>query len=502
MKILSATQIRALDAYTIEKEPIASIDLMERASLTFVNWFSQEFQAEDKPIYIFCGIGNNGGDGLAVARLLHQRFYQVEIYICQFGAEPSPDFSINFERLPARADIPITMIEHKSALPNLEQKGVLIDAIFGSGLNRPVEGDWANLFKHLNQQEQQIISIDIPSGVFADQTTRSVSIAADFTFSFEFPKLAFFFPENQNRLGHWAFESIQLHTDFIDEIETPYHYVDLNFVKKILKKRSKFDHKGTFGHALLIMGSYGKIGAAVLAAKACLRSGTGLVSVHAPKTAYNILQISIPEAMVSMDEDQYMFTRHPDLSPYKAVGIGCGLGQEGPSALGLKHLLEAWNRPILLDADALNILSVYSEWYNLIPKESILTPHPKEFERLFGSTSDNFERNRLQVKMAQELGCYIVLKGANTCIACPDGTSYFNSTGNPGMATAGSGDVLSGIITGLMAQQYSSFEAAILGVYLHGLAGDIGAANLGEVSLIAGDITSYLSEAFNYLNSH
>ena len=502
MKVLSAAQIRALDAYTIENEPISSIDLMERASSTFANWFTQKFQDEDKPIYIFCGIGNNGGDGLAVARLLHQKFYNVQVYVCQFGANPSPDFNTNLERLPARADIPLIKIEKEDAFPNLDETGILIDAIFGSGLNRPVEGYWAALFEYLNQQAHKIVSIDIPSGVFADQTSSGTSIEADSTFSFEFPKLAFFFPENQDRLGDWTFETIQLHPTFIETLDTKFHYVDLDFAKKLLKKRSKFDHKGTYGHALLIMGSYGKIGAAVLAAKACLRVGTGLVSVHAPKTAYDILQISIPEAMVSMDEDQYMFTNHPDLSPYKAIGIGCGLGKEGPSALGLKHLLEDWARPILLDADALNILSMYSEWYDLIPKESILTPHPKEFERLFGSTSDNFERNTLQTTMAQQLGCYIVLKGANTCIACPDGTCYFNSTGNPGMATAGSGDVLSGIITGLLAQRYSSFEAAILGVYLHGLAGDLGAASLGEVSLIAGDITSYLSEAFNYLNSH
>lgn len=501
MKILSASQTRALDAYTIEHEPITSIDLMERASLTFVNWFVKQFPSTEKTVYIFCGIGNNGGDGLAVARLLQQRFYTVEIYCCAISEKLAPDFETNLSRLPKRADIPIYNIQAEDDFPRLQEQGIIIDAIFGSGLNRAVEGYWAKLILWLNQQSLTKVAIDIPSGLFADQHTAGTSIQADYTFSFELPKLAFFFPENQNRLGSWHFQSIGLNQDFIQQTESTYFYVNHNLAKSLLRKRQKFDHKGTFGHALLIMGSYGKVGASILAAKACLRTGAGLVSVHAPKCAYEILQISIPEAMVSLDEEQFVFSKSPNLEAYSTLGIGCGLGQDNKSASALKQTLSNWKKPMLLDADALNLLSQNKDWYTLLPENSILTPHPKEFERLFGSSSNHFERFALQQKMAQTLKCIIILKGANTCIALPDGTCYFNTTGNPGMATAGSGDVLSGIIVALLAQAYLPFEAAILGVYLHGLAGDLAAEELGQASLIAGDLVKYLSTAFIRLQS-
>ena len=500
MKIFSAAQTRALDAYTIEHEPIASIDLMERASQTFTDWFFDSFRDTSKKVYLFCGIGNNGGDGLAIARLLHYLSYEVEVLFCKISSNVSPDCATNLQRLPERADIPIINLAKGAPFPQLEEEALIIDAIFGSGLNRPVEGYWAELMEWINGCKQTIIAVDMPSGVFADKHTASTSIKAQYTFSFEFPKLAFVFPENQFRIGKWHFGSIGLHRDIMEQTEVPYHYVDEPFARSLIRKRNKFDHKGTFGHALLIMGSFGKIGAAVLAAASCLRSGAGLVSVHAPKCAYEILQISLPEAMVSLDADQQHFSQLPDLSPYRAIGIGCGLGQAKESASALKNLLDNWNKPLLLDADALNILSKHQEWYPLIPKNSILTPHPKEFERLFGPSENDFERNALQRDWAQKLGCYIVLKGANTCISSPDRNCYFNSTGNPGMATAGSGDVLSGIITSLLAQSYSSFEAAILGVYLHGLAGDCALDTLSQEALIASDITQYLSQAFKKLN--
>ena len=353
MKILSASQIRALDAYTIEHEPIASIDLMERASLTFVLWFVKQFPDTEKTIYIFCGIGNNGGDGLAIARLLQQHFYTVEIYCCAISENQSPDFRVNLERLPKRSDIPFHRFQSGSSFPPLQEQGIIIDAIFGSGLNRAVEGYWAALIEYLNEQAIIKVAIDIPSGLFADQHTAGISIQADYTFSFELPKLAFFFPENQNRLGIWDFQSIGLNQDFIQQTESEYFYVDQNLVSSRLKKRQKFDHKGTFGHALLIMGSYGKVGAAILATSACLRTGAGLVSVHAPKCAYEILQISIPEAMVSLDKEQFVFSKLPNLKPYATLGIGCGLGQDEKSAFALKQVLSNWKKPMLLDADAL-----------------------------------------------------------------------------------------------------------------------------------------------------
>ncbi|MDX1943603.1 MAG: NAD(P)H-hydrate dehydratase [Saprospiraceae bacterium] len=501
MKILNANQIRELDVYTIEHEPIASIDLMERASLTFVNWFVHKFPNQDIPIHIFCGPGNNGGDGLASARLLQQRFYDVTVWFCKISDNISKDFQVNWERLPRRTELQVHKIEEGTPLPDLPENAIAIDAIFGSGLNRAVTGYWATLFEHLNQLNIIRVAIDIPSGLFADQHTDGACIRADYTFSFEMPKLAFFFPENQDIVGDWTYQSIGLNQDFIAKTKTLYYYIDIIFTKNILHKRHKFNHKGTFGHALLIMGSYGKVGAAILAARACLRSGVGLVTIHAPKCAYSILQMSIPEAMVSIDRHEFFLSEIPKLQAYKAIGVGCGLDQKKTSAEAMEILLEESLVPLVIDADALNLIAKNQGLFKKIPKNSILTPHPKEFERLFGAAANDFERNELQRRKAQELGVYILLKGAHTCIACPNGTCYFNSTGNPGMATGGSGDVLTGIITGLLAQSYSPLEAAVLGVYLHGLAGDIASEELEQEALIASDIVQYLGRAFRRLKS-
>ena len=499
MKILSVAQIKELDAYTIAHEPIASIDLMERASLVFVKWFVEQFPNQDVPVHIFCGTGNNGGDGLAVARLLHQRFYNINVWLCKISEQTSPDFQTNLERLPKRAELQIQTVAHGFPLPELPQGAILIDAIFGSGLNRPVTGYWAHLIEHLNNQNIIRIAIDIPSGLFADQHSTGVCLKAKQTLSFEIPKLAFFFPENQDFVGDWAVEGIGLSQDFIAKTESPFHYIDSAFAKSIFHKRQKFSHKGTFGHALLIMGSYGKVGAAILAARACLRSGVGLVTIHAPKCAYPILQMSVPEAMISVDRHEFYLSEIPKTEKYQSIGIGCGLDVKKTSGEALEDLLENGDKPVVLDADALNLIARNKKLLAKIPKESALTPHPKEFERLFGATANDFERNDLQRQQAQTLGIYIILKGAHTSIACPDGHCYFNSTGNPGMATGGSGDVLTGIITGLLAQGYAMRDAAVLGVYLHGLAGDLAAETIGQNALIAGDLIQYLGKAFGKL---
>ena len=497
MKILSAAQIRALDQYTIEQEPIPSIDLMERASLTFVDWFVHKFSDDTVPVSIFCGPGNNGGDGLAVARLLYRRFYTVKVFFCKIGNNTSADFNINFERLPARSGMEIITIEKQDPLPELGADHILIDAIFGTGINRPVSGYWGQLLDHINALDHTVVAIDMPSGLVADAPTKGTCIQADHTFSFEMPKLAFMFPENHLWVGQWQFGSIGLNRDFIDRPDCSNVYVDKDLIKPLLKKQARYDHKGTYGHALLIAGSRGKVGAAILAAKACLRSGAGLVTLHSPDCAYEILQISVPEAMISLDTNTHYFSSPPPIDKYAAIGIGCGLDIQEDSQQALKRLLDIGREAMVIDADGLNILGLHQEWLAAVPEGSILTPHPKEFERLFGPTDNNFERNELQRKKAVELGIYIILKGAHTCIAAPDGTCYFNSTGNPGLATAGSGDVLTGILTALLAQGYSSLETCLLGVYLHGLAGDIGVQDIAPQSFIASDIVQYLGKAFN-----
>jgi NAD(P)H-hydrate epimerase len=321
-------------------------------------------------------------------------------------------------------------------------------------------------------------------------------VHADHTLTFLPPKLAFFFPENDSYVGNCHILDIGILKEFIDRTETHHFYTTIEDCKRILKRRNKYAHKGTFGHAFLICGSKGKMGAAVLAAKACLRSGAGLVTVHIPSSGNLILQTAIPEVMISFDANEEIFSEIPDLSAYSSLGIGPGLGQADATQRALKLLIQNSPIPLIIDADAINILGENKTWISFIPKGSIFTPHPKEFERLVGKSSNDFERNKIQREFSIKYGVYIVLKGANTAISTPEGNCYFNMTGNPGMATGGSGDVLTGILTGLKAQGYTSLETCLLGVFIHGLAGDLAAQELGREALIAGDIIQNLGHAF------
>jgi NAD(P)H-hydrate epimerase len=500
MKILSTKQTREADAYTIEHEPILSIDLMERASKTFVDWFVGKFPIEKfEMVSVVCGKGNNGGDGLAIARLLESNGYDIAIFILNLTDKITEDFTTNLERvqqLQRLNKLSIKEITSVEEMPVFGGEEILIDAILGSGLSRPIEGELAKILNFLNECENTVIAVDIPTGVFTDVPTIGASIEADYTFAFEFPKLAFLFPENFHYVGDFVCRSIRLDKRYLDAANSPYYYITSDIVKKIYKKRDKFAHKGVFGHTLLIMGSYGKMGAAILATRACLRAGVGLVTVHVPICGYEVMQTAVPEAMVSLDEDRFIFTKVYDLPKYSTIAIGCGLSTKNRTRNALCYMLKHMSSPTVLDADALNILGQSPDWFEYIPKNSILTPHPKEFERMFGKAYDNFERNELQRQKAQEFGVYIILKGANTCIATPEGDCYFNSTGNPGMGTAGSGDVLTGILAGLLAQEYNPLEACVLGVYIHGLAGDIAAEIESEESLTSGDLVNYLGKAF------
>lgn len=499
MKICSADQIREIDRYTIEQEPISSLRLMERAAGTFVRWVVDTFPDNRLPVHIVCGIGNNGGDGLVAARLLHHAGYEVTVYICALSPKGSPDFEANRKRLPGHGAIDVQVLEEGAPWPAIPTGALLLDALFGSGLNRPVEGYWAEWLNHLNHLHATRVAIDIPSGVFADRPTTTTSFHADYTFSFELPKLAFFFPENAHRVGDWTVGAIGLHPEALAKTEVQTYYLTAALARPLMRKRAKFSHKGTYGHALLVMGSYGKMGAALLAAKAALRSGAGLLSLHVPKTGYAIVQTALPEAMVSLDAHELQFSEVPDTTPYQAIGAGCGLGQGDLTTTALFQLIRQSRTPMVLDADALNLLARQPDELEAVPENSILTPHPKEFERLFGSSGNDFERHQLLLRKAANLQLIIVLKGAHTCIALPDGRSYFNSTGNPGMATGGSGDVLAGVLTGLLAQGYHPVDAARLGVYLHGLAGDCALRAQSQASLIASDLTAALGDAFGQL---
>ncbi len=494
LKILNAEQIKALDTVTIEHDGIAAIDLMERACRAFVNWFVGHFD-QPQTVGIVCGTGNNGGDGMGIARLLKDLGFTVRVWVIRGSGQESIDFTINLDNARKnKVEINDFMITSETQL--FGDCDILIDAIFGSGLNRPAEGTYEHGIALINNTNAIKIAVDIPSGLMLRGHSTGVIVQANYTISFQLPKLPFFLPQYYCYTGFWTLVDIGLNNNFIRQAETAYFYVRLKDVRRILRKRSKFDHKGVYGHALLIAGSYGKIGAAVLASRAVLRSGSGLLTVHSPKCGYAILQSSVPEALVQVDKDEYNFTETPDLQHYSSIGFGPGLGLAAETVKAFGRVMEQFRKPMVIDADGLNILSANREMLHLIPVGSILTPHPKEFERLVGKWQNDFERLEKQKQLAAQLKSIIIVKGAHTAIAHPEGQVYFNSTGNPGMATGGSGDVLTGILTGLLAQQYSPLEAALLGVYLHGLAGDLALPDRGMNSLIASDLIDYLPASF------
>lgn len=501
MKIVNVEQIRLADAFTIENEPIISVDLMERAANKVFEWMRKRLQPQSE-VVIFAGTGNNGGDGLALARLLIENGFHVTSCLIRYTEKLSPDCETNYRRLQDISDTQLIDVYKEAELPVVEDKTIIVDALFGSGLNRKVTGLAKAALDLMNSGSNVVISIDIPSGLYADQAIdpkQDTVVEADYTLSFQFPKLSFLWPENDRYVGRWEVLPIGLHPRYIEGVQTPFSLLEKNTVSKTLHKRAKFSHKGTYGHALLIAGSTGKTGAAILVARACLVSGAGLLHVHLPQKAQIAMQVAFPEAMISMDADENHFSQLPDLAPYNVVAAGPGMGTHEQSATAFKLLIQQYARPLVLDADALNILAENKTWLAFLPKNSILTPHPGEFERLAGKWINSFERLELQRRLSMKFGVIIVLKGAHSCISFPDGQCVFNTTGNPGMATAGSGDVLTGMIAGLLAQQYSPAQAAMLAVYLHGLAGDLAAEKLGMESIIASDIIRHIPEAFKLL---
>ncbi|TVQ90694.1 MAG: NAD(P)H-hydrate dehydratase [Bacteroidetes bacterium] len=497
MKILNTQQIRETDQYTIENEPIDSIDLMERASKAFFDAIKRKLKKHNR-IKVFCGMGNNGGDGLAVARMLLVSGYDVTVFKLIHTQKASDDFSINEERLNKLRKAKLIHIGNKTEFPEIKAEDIVIDALFGSGLNRPLEGLPAEIVIHINRSGARVIAIDIPSGLFGEENSENIPeniVKADYTFTFQFPKLSFMFPENEIYLGHWQVLDIGLDKSFIEAQDTPYFFLLKEDLRSSYRYRKKFDHKGKYGHALLISGSEGKAGAAVLAAQAALKMGIGLLTVHIPRINYVIQHSAVPEAMVSVDEDEKVFTGIRDISPYSTIAAGPGLGKEAQTANALKLLIQNSTRPLVLDADALNILAENPTWLSFLPAGSILTPHVGEFERLAGKCISGWERLEKARDFAFRFNCYLVLKGAHTAIISPDKKVIFNSTGNPGMATGGTGDVLTGMILGLLTQGYSPQYSAMAGVFLHGLAADIAARKKPLECILAGDLVYLIDKS-------
>ncbi len=501
MKIFTNAQIHELDKYTIEHEPIKSIDLMERSAKAITQAITEIYNSST-PIIIFAGPGNNGGDALAVARLLLDRNYEVTTYLFNISGRLSDNCAVNKKRLEDKKAKALIEVTQEFEPPQLEANILVIDGLFGSGQNKPLAGGFASLVKYINASPSKVISIDVPSGLMTEDNSFNVRaniIRAHMTLTLQQQKLSFLFPENQVFIGQLKILDIRLSQEGMDKIDANYILLGENDIRPRLLSRDPFAHKGKMGNALMIAGSYGMGGAAVLATKACLRTGAGKVTVHTPRCNYLTMQISIPEAVIQFDHEETIFSEAVDTEDFNAVGIGPGLGTSEQTAIAIIAQLRRTQCPLIADADAINILANHRAWLQQLPKGIILTPHPKEFDRLEGHCTDSYERLTKAKKLAERLQGYVILKGHHTALCLPDGHIIFNSTGNAGMATAGSGDVLTGIITGLLARGYKQEDACIVGMYIHGLAGDMAARELGQESVIASDLIQYLPQAFKRL---
>jgi len=490
-KLFTAKQIKEIDQQTIIRQGITSEKLMERAAnRLYKHLLKQVDKSQD--IFIFCGKGNNGGDALVLSRLFFKDHYNVHCLIVPFSSKGSIDFEINFKKLQKlKVQIREFSTNH---LPEINKNDVIIDGIFGTGLSRPAEGISKEAIGFINRSKAKVYSVDIPSGLYADRSNaKNDSIVhADLVFSFQFPKISFFFPENAPYVNDYEVVDIGLDQNLIQEMPTQYLMLT-DGVKDIIKKPLKNSYKNTFGHALIIGGSKGMIGAPVLASKAALRIGAGLVSNFLPKCGYQISQTYVPEVMTLTDKHVKHITHITIPDNVSAVGIGPGIGQHKKTQIALKKVLKKCRKPLLLDADALNFLSKHRKYLKYLSKNTILTPHIGEFRRLAGTWNNDEERLKKLKKFAKKYQIIVVLKGAYTTIS--DGDYYYiNPVANPALATAGSGDVLSGIITGLLAQQYQALEAALLGVYLHSQTAENYVRKYNAFSMTAGEIINELKE--------
>ncbi len=499
MKILFSQQIYEADAATLRKKGISSAELMEHAAGRCSEWLLRLGLPRFRRVHIFCGVGNNGGDGLVIARKLLERGISAEVSIIPFKNKRSGDFELNLERLLQKGLVP-KEISRAEDLPELHAQDLLVDAIFGVGLKRSPEGLTREVIQHINASGATMVSIDLPSGLFSESpvTDAGAVVQADYTLTFQNPKLALFLPENKSYTGQWEILDIGLDREYLEAVETRYYAIDQDRARTLYRPRALYSHKGTFGHSLLIGGSQGKIGAVLLSCSGAVRAGSGLVTGYLPKCGYAAIQTALPEVMAEVDDENYLqyfnFSTKPD-----AIGIGTGLGMHVRTKKGFVQFLRETDKPLVLDADALNIISEYEELADLIPRDAILTPHPKEFERLVGSWKNDYEKLDKQLDFAKRHSCVVVLKGAHTSIAA-NGRICFNTSGNPALATAGSGDVLTGILTALLAQGYPAAEAAQLGVFLHGRTADLAVLEKeSEESFSARDIPEYLGRAFKEL---
>ncbi len=502
MKIFTANQIAEIDRATLNKQSLTEYDIISRVAKELATWLKSNYLKRKQKVVIFAGEGNNGNDAISLSSKLGVRDFDCDLYIVKTGIKTSTTRKQLIEELYVFGSVRIKEIKSESDIPDIAVDSLVIDGLFGTGLTRTVDGIYSKVIHAINTSYAKVVSIDLPSGILADNRVDDndfVIVKANCTLTLEFPKLCMFFKENYKYVGDWHILNIGLDAEIRERLTTPYGMIIDDTVRRFLRKRGKYSHKGDYGHGLLVAGSFGMGGAAVLAARGALRAGLGLITAHIPNRLYNIVQITVPEAICNIDQSENLFTScsNCDFDSYDVVAVGPGLGKAPETVNALKELLEKCDKPMVIDADAINIIASHKELISLIPRNSVLTPHPKEFERLVGSSRDSLDAFTKQRDFSVNNLVTVVLKGANTTVSTPDGNLWFNTTGNPGMATAGSGDVLCGVIMGLMAQGYPAKEAAITGVYIHSLSGDIVAAKYGEASLIASDIIDHLGEAFD-----
>jgi hydroxyethylthiazole kinase-like uncharacterized protein yjeF len=495
MEILTAKQIYEVDRATIKNQEITSLDLMERAGTVCFNWIHSRLKGNPIKIHVFCGIGNNGGDGLVIARHLHQHGYNVNCYIVNFSKKRTEGFLKNFDRLKDAGVWP-TMINSENEFPEISPTDVVIDAILGMGITRKVTGFTVDLLKYINSVKAYTLSIDIPSGLFADKSfsKECTILEASHTLTFQRPKIAFLLPENEPYIYTWEAINVGFDENYIAEMEVNSFTIEKEGILPIYKPRTKYSHKGIYGHSLIIGGSYGKIGSVTLASKAALTSGSGLVTSYIPKCGYDIVQTAIPEVMVEVDAEKELEFFNFKSSP-TVIGVGVGIGTSEKTKKGFEKFLKSNKLPLVVDADAINIISENKDLLKLLPEDSVLTPHPLEFERLVGKWKNDHDKLKKLKAFTIENKVIVVLKGAHTVIS-QQGQLYFNTSGNPALATAGSGDVLTGIVTGLIAQSYLPMQASIMGVYLHGKTSNLAMKDMSVESFTASTIIEYLGKAF------
>lgn len=498
MKIINSQGIRQIDQATCENQNISTVDLMERAASSVACEVISRFLPAQR-IVVVAGPGNNGGDALACARLLIEQGYKrVEIFLFNVTGKLSHDCEEEYKRLIAIDGVDFTEVTHAFNPPYLGKNDVVIDGLFGSGLNKPLMGGFVSVARYINESGAYVISIDIPSGLFIDWNShinlRDV-VHADLTLAFQIPKLSFYFAENYPVLGEIKFIDIDLDEAKIKEIPTNFFVVDQKNIAPLLHPRLPFTGKRDYGSALIFAGSTGMMGAAVMASRACLKSGAGLATVHSARGGLQILQTSNPEVMFEPDRNEHYITDMKVHHNHQAVAVGPGIGTQTATIDALQSLLQNCSAPLLLDADALNCISMRPALLQLLPPKTVITPHVGEFDRLFGEHKSSEDRLKSAIEMSRQYNIIIVLKGHYTAIVRPTGRVYFNTTGNPGMATAGAGDVLTGIITAFLAQGYNPEYAATIGVYVHGRAGDLAAEEFGEFGMTATDIISYTGRA-------